>query len=190
MDLFTLFLLALGLSMDAFAVSVSNSMCFTALSKKQALSASFTFGVFQGVMPLIGFAAGRGFTETVSKLDHWICLVLLAIIGGKMLFDGVQSLRTPEACPAQKTYSVRLMLMQGVATSIDALAVGISLASLGNTNIWAAAGFIGVITFICCVIGHFIGKKAGGSLGNKAQILGGFILIAIGVKTFIEHTIG
>lgn len=190
MGLFTLFLLALGLSMDAFAVSVSNSMCFAGLSRKQEFSASLTFGVFQGAMPIIGFLVGREFAGTINTIDHWICLVLLGFIGGKMLWDGARALKTPEACPAQKEYNTKLMLVQGVATSIDALAVGVSLATLPNVNILTAAAFICITTFVCCCIGHFIGKKAGGALGEKAQILGGLILIGIGIKTFVEHMSG
>ncbi len=190
MDLFTLFLLALGLSMDAFAVSVSNSMCFPTLSKKQAVAASLTFGVMQGLMPLFGFVAGRGFADVISSVDHWICLILLGFIGGKMLIDGVRALRVPDACPIDKTYSARLMGMQGIATSIDALAVGISLAALPSVNILAATAFIAIVTFVCCCGGHLIGKKAGGALGEKAQIFGGLILLFIGIKICIEHLLG
>lgn len=186
MDFLTLFMLALALSMDAFAVSVSNSMCFSDLSKKQAVLTSVTFGLFQGGMPVIGYLAGRGFSNFISKVDHWMALVLLGFIGGKMLYEGIRALKEPESCPAQSTLNTKMMLTQGVATSIDALAVGISLAAL-NVNIFAAASFIGVITLSCCLVGHFIGKKAGGALGKKAEIMGGVILLAIGIKIFVEH---
>lgn len=186
MDIFTLLALAVGLSMDAFAVSISNSMCFKALSKKQALLTSATFGFCQAAMPVIGFLAGRGFSQLVTAVDHWIALVLLGVIGGKMLFEGIKSLKEPESCKTA-VFSYKLMATQGIATSIDALAVGVSLAAL-NVNIFSAAGFIGISTFVFCCAGHFIGKKAGGALGKKAEILGGLILIGIGAKIFIEHT--
>lgn len=185
MDIFTLMALALGLSMDAFAVSISNSMCFKDLSKKQGLLTSLCFGFFQGVMPVLGFVAGRGFSQLVSAIDHWIALILLGIIGGKMLIEGIKALKEPDNCKTT-VFSYKLMITQGIATSIDALAVGISLAAL-NVNIFNAAAFIGLSTYLLCIVGHIIGKKVGGSLGKKAEILGGMILIFIGAKIFIEH---
>ncbi|MEG0178179.1 MAG: manganese efflux pump MntP family protein [Oscillospiraceae bacterium] len=189
MDIITLLFVALGLSMDAFAVSVSNSMCFANLKRKQALITSFSFGVFQALMPVLGYIAGRGFSDFVSKIDHWIALVLLCFIGGKMLYDGIQELRSAQACETGAKFTYKLMLVQAIATSIDALAVGVSFAAL-DVNIFYAAFFIGIITFACCVIGHLIGKKAGSLLGKVAQILGGGILVFIGLKIFIEHMLG
>lgn len=189
MDTLTLFILALGLSMDAFAVSVSNSMCFDGLRKKDALLTSFFFGLFQGVMPMIGFWAGRAFSEVINSFDHWIAFVLLAFIGGKMLFDALREWNEPAQCPVERRLSLKLMLVQAIATSIDALAVGVSFAAL-SVNIWAAAGFIAVTTFVCCVIGHAIGRKAGGLLGNWAQVAGGVVLVGIGAKILLEHLFG
>lgn len=186
MDWMTLFVLALGLSMDAFAVSVSNTMCFSDLRRRQCVAASLSFGVFQGLMPTLGFFAGRAFAGFVSSVDHWIAFVLLGLIGGNMVREAIAEMRSPEACPAQRDYTFRMMMAQAVATSIDALAVGVSLAAL-NVNIAAAAGFIGGVTFVCCLVGHFLGRRFGSLLGKRAEILGGLILIGIGLKILIEH---
>lgn len=186
MTLTTLFFLALGLSMDAFAVSVSNSMCFAGLKRAQAAATSASFGIFQGLMPIVGFFAGRVFAEKIAAVDHWVAFVLLAFIGGKMLWDAVKELRAPEACPVGRVFSYKLMLVQSVATSIDALAVGVSLAAL-SVNIWAAAGFIAAVTFACCLVAHAVGKRFGALLGSRAQLLGGVILVLLGVKILVEH---
>lgn len=186
MSLSTLFLLALGLSMDAFAVSVSNTLCFKGLSRVQAAATSASFGVFQGLMPIIGFFAGRVFAEKIAAVDHWVAFVLLGFIGGKMLWDAVKEMRAPEACPVGRTFSYQLMLVQSIATSIDALAVGVSLAAL-SVNIWAAAAFIAAVTCVCCLVAHAVGKRFGSMLGSRAQILGGAILVLLGVKILVEH---
>ncbi|MEG1639486.1 MAG: manganese efflux pump MntP family protein [Ruthenibacterium sp.] len=183
----TLFILALGLSADAFAVSVSNSLCFDGLRRRDCFSTSLLFGVFQGVMPLIGYFAGRAFADVISGVDHWVAFVLLVFIGGKMIFDALREWNEPVACPVKRVLSVKMVLVQAIATSIDALAVGVSLAAL-DVNIWLAAAFIAVITFICCLVGHLIGRKVGGLVGNWAQVAGGVILVGIGVKILIEHT--
>lgn len=186
MDFLTLFFLALGLSMDAFAVSVSNSMCFSGLRHSQSVATSFSFGLFQGLMPVIGFLAGRTFSSFISDVDHWIAFILLGVIGGKMLFDAVQELRAPEACAVGRTFTWKIMLMQAVATSIDALAVGVSFAAL-SVNIGLAAGFIAITTFLCCLVGHALGKRFGTLLGSRAQLFGGVILIGIGTRILITH---
>ncbi|WP_367925955.1 manganese efflux pump MntP family protein [uncultured Ruthenibacterium sp.] len=186
MDLMTLFVLALGLSMDAFAVSISNTMCFTQLRRRQCVAASLSFGIFQGVMPTIGFFAGRAFAGFISSVDHWVAFVLLALIGGNMVREAIEEMRKPEECPLERNYTFKMMLAQAVATSIDALAVGVSLAAL-NVNIVAAAGFIAGVTFVCCLVGHFLGRRFGSLLGKRAEILGGLILIGIGLKILIEH---
>lgn len=180
---------ALALSMDAFAVSISNSLCFPGLSKKQGIANSASFGFFQGLMPIIGFFAGQLLSGVITTVDHWIALLLLGFIGGKMLVDGIQALRAPEACPAGQIFTLKTMVMQAIATSIDALAVGVSFAALA-VNIWAAAGAIALITFVCCLIGVFLGRKFGFLLGDWAQIFGGLILVGIGLKIFIEHMMG
>lgn len=190
MELFTLFLIALGLSMDAFAVSISNGMCFKNFKKTQAFVSSFTFGLFQGLMPLIGFFAGSLFFNTISKLDHWIALILLSYIGINLIIDAIKELKNKNSIHENdlKEYTIKTLFIQSVATSIDALAVGISFAAL-KINILTATLFIFGITFICCLIGSVIGKKFGHLLQEKAKIFGGIILIFIGLKIFIEHTL-
>lgn len=189
MDSITLFVLALGLSMDAFAVSISNSMCFVGLRRQQAVVTSLAFGLFQGLMPVAGYFAGRAFAAVVSTFDHWIAFVLLGFIGGKMIVDAVRELRQPEACEAGRTFGYKLMIVQAFATSIDALAVGVSFAAL-DVNIAAAASFIACVTFVCCLVGHLLGKKFGALLGGKAEIFGGVILVCIGARILIEHLSG
>ena len=138
-------------------------------------------------MPTIGYFLGSTFADYISAFDHYIALVLLGFIGGKMLADGIKS-RNQGVEKFDKGMSVGLLLVQGVATSIDALAVGVSFAMLPNVNIVMAAGFIALITFMLSIAAVFIGKKFGNLLNNKAQIIGGLILIAIGMKIFVEHT--
>lgn len=186
MDGITLLILAFGLSMDAFAVSVSNSMSFSGLRRRQAVLTSFSFGLFQGLMPVIGYLAGRTFAQAVSAVDHWVAFILLGFIGGKMVLDAVRELRAPEQAAKPKSFSLRLMLVQAFATSIDALAVGVSFAAL-DVNIFAAASFIAGVTFVCCLVGHLLGKLFGDWLGSRAELLGGVILIGIGLKILIEH---
>lgn len=189
MDIVSLFVLALGLSMDAFAVSVSNSLCFAGLARSQAVATSATFGIFQGLMPLIGYFAGRVFAGHISAVDHWVAFALLGFIGGKMLIDALKEMREPEACGAEKRFTFRLMLVQAVATSIDALAVGVSLAAL-EVNIAMAVCFIAVVTCCCCLAAHAIGRRCGQRLGPRAQLLGGFILVGLGLKILLEHLAG
>ncbi len=186
LDFLTLFVLALGLSMDAFAVSVSNSLYYAKLRRGEAVLTSFTFGVFQGLMPLVGYLAGRAFAKAVSAFDHWVAFILLGFIGGKMIVDAVRELREPRAAPVNHVFSLRLMLVQAFATSIDALAVGVSFAAL-DVNIAAAALFIACVTFVCCLIGHAVGRRFGGWLGGRAEIFGGVILLAIGLRILLSH---
>ncbi len=189
MELGTLFFLALGLSMDAFAVSISNGMSYKNFGKKQAVLTALTFGVFQAGMPVIGYFAGTFFSSAISFLDHWIALILLGFIGGNMIIQAIKEIKNPEIFQVRKEFSLRVLLVQGVATSIDALAVGISF-SVMQTNIAVAVAFIGVITFVCCLIGAGFGKKFGAILEQKAKIFGGSILVLIGLKIFIEHMFG
>lgn len=188
MSFISLFVLALGLSMDAFAVSISNGICYPNAKKKEAILTAFMFGLFQGIMPLLGFFAGQTFSAYIESIDHWIALVLLSFIGGKMIFDAVKDLRHPEAPACARPFTLKLLFFQAVATSIDALAVGVSLALI-RVNIWRAVVFISIITFLCCIIGVLIGKKFGYMLKDKAEIFGGVLLIALGIKIFLEHVL-
>ena len=186
MDLLTLFLIAVGLSMDAFAVSVSDGMCYPDMPRKRALAIAGAFGLFQGIMPAAGYFAGNAFASLISGFDHWVALILLAAIGGNMIREAVGEMKHPEE-ETCRVFTWKLLLAQAVATSIDALAVGISFAML-SANIFYAASFIAVVTFTLSLIGVVAGRRFGGLLRQKAEIVGGLILIGIGVKIFIEHT--
>lgn len=189
MGIGTLILLALGLSMDAFAVSVTNGLCVKNVSRRQVLQVGLAFGFAQGAMPVMGYFAGRTFSSAITSLDHWVALILLGAIGGKMIVEAVKSGHEPQSCPATGVLTLKTLAVQAVATSIDALAVGISLA-LMNVNIWFAAGSIACTTFVLSVLGVVIGKKSGGFLKSKAELAGGVILVLIGVKIFLEHVMG
>ncbi|MBQ1272054.1 MAG: manganese efflux pump [Clostridia bacterium] len=186
-ELIPVFLLALGLSMDAFAVSVSNGICYQKEKKKLAVSA-ISFGVFQALMPLLGYLAGAAFSTYVSIVDHWIALILLGFLGGKMLFEAIKNLRNPEGESCAVSFTYKLIVTQSIATSIDALAAGVTLAvAFPNTNPYFAVALIGVVTALCCLFGAFAGKRFGALMKDKAAVFGGLILIAIGVKIFVEH---
>lgn len=187
MGLLELLLIAVGLSMDAFAVSVTNGLCQKKIKLGWTLGIGLCFGLFQGAMPTAGFLLGKSFARYITAFDHYIALILLCFIGGKMLWEAIHSKgEDAQACAAPLTISA--LLIQGVATSIDALAVGVSFAALPDVNILLAALLICCVTFLCSVIGVRIGKRFGTLLNNKAEIVGGLILIGIGVKIFVEHT--
>lgn len=184
MSYIELFLTAFGLSMDAFAVSLSDGLAFPKLRRFRILAIALCFGAMQGLMPTIGYLLGSAFSGCITKADHLLALVLLGFIGVKMIAD---------ACPesSEKPHpklTVPLLLTQGIATSIDALAVGIGFAALPDVRICDAAGCIAGVTFVCSLVGVHLGKKCGASLGRRAMIAGGLILIGIGVKIFIAHT--
>lgn len=188
-ELFSVFLTAFALSMDAFAVSVSNGICFHR-ERKKLIIASVSFGVFQAAMPLIGYGLGATFSSYVEVIDHWIALILLGFLGGKMLWEAIANLRHPEKETCDVAFTYRLILTQSVATSIDALAAGVALAvSFPNTSPLLAVGLIGATTAVCCLIGSFAGKKFGPMMKDRAALIGGLILIGIGVKIFLEHTV-
>lgn len=184
----TILVTALGLSADACAVSMTNGMCYKNQSAlKIGLASGLTFGIFQGIMPLIGFYIGKLFESYATSLDHWIALILLGFIGGKMIFESLKSAKEDDAksCPL---FSAKTLLIQGVATSIDALAVGISFAFFAGNGI-SIAFCIGIVTFIMSFVGVLLGRKFGDLLSDKAQIVGGIILVGIGVKIFLDHTV-
>lgn len=183
MGIIEISLIGLGLTMDAAAVCMSNAMSNNINRNKMLLSA-FLFGLFQAIMPLIGYFAGSTFSESIKAFDHWIAFILLSIIGVKMIIDAKQNDDTINHL------TLKLLLSQAVATSIDALAVGVSLSAIlneSNGNIFVSITIIGVITFICSLISNIIGKRIGNALNQKAQVFGGFILILIGLKILIEH---
>lgn len=182
MSLTELIILAIGLAMDAFAVSLCGSMVLAPQHRtKGALNFGLWFGLFQGLMPLIGYFSALHFTDYIVAYDHWIAFGLLAYLGINMIKEA------GEEADVKESYSCKEMLVLALATSIDALAVGISLACL-STNIWLAAGLIGLITFIIATFGGLMGFRLGSSLGQRANIFGGFVLLCIGTKILLEHT--
>ena len=191
MGMIELLLLAVGLSMDAFAVSIGNGLTMKKSSVKTALATALSFGLFQALMPTAGYFLGSAFENVIKEFDHYIALLFLGFIGGKMIFDGIKELREKHEGGEEEEKPFKLsfgaLMIQAVATSIDALIVGVSFAALPNVNIWAAVSFIGVTTFTISLVGVFFGKKFGQLLGSKAEVLGGLILVGIGVKVFVEH---
>lgn len=185
MGIAELILIGIGLSMDAFAVSVTNGLCCKEIRAGKTVMTGLCFGGFQGFMPLIGYFLGRGFAKYITSLDHIIALILLGFIGGQMI---IESFKKDEDEKNEVRLTPKMLLMQGVATSIDALAVGVSFAALPDVNIAFAASAICCITFVFSVVGVGIGKKFGTVLNSKAQLVGGLILVGIGVKIFVEHT--
>ena len=193
MDVLSLIFISVGMAMDAFAVSITNGMTAKNFTRRTAVLCALCYGGFQFAMPLIGWFAGSRAYELISSVDHWIAFALLAFIGGKMIFDAIKDMRSGEEKKGI-TLTVKTVILQGVATSIDALAIGISFAALGlgiafdgSINIWIACLSIGVVTFVIPLIGGLLGKKIGPFLKNKAGILGGVILIATGIKILVEH---
>lgn len=183
MGLLELFLLAVGLSMDAFAVSVCKGLSTQKLQVKHYLIIGAWFGGFQALMPLIGYFLGSTFEKYITSVDHWVAFVLLALIGGNMLREGFSK----EEENVNPSFSFKTMIVLAVATSIDALAVGITFALLPDVNIVAAVSFIGATTFILSAIGLKVGNIFGTKYKRKAEIAGGVILILIGLKILLEH---
>ena len=182
MSTLELIIIGFGLAMDAFAVSVGKGLTLDRVEPRHALKAGVWFGGFQALMPIIGYLLGQSFSSIVVSIDHWIAFGLLVLIGLNMIREAIWG----EEESQDSNFDVRHMLIMAVATSIDALAVGISMAFLG-INIWLAAAIIGVITFLLSASGIYLGRTVGGKLGDKAGILGGIVLIAIGIKILVEH---
>ncbi len=187
MGIMELLLLAVGVSMDAFAVSICKGLAMKKADIKGCMTCGVWFGGFQALMPTIGFFLGTLFAEAIQAVDHWVAFVLLAVIGINMLKEAFE----PEECgcceDANADLSAKTMFLMAVATSIDALAVGISLAMAGNVNIWTAAAFIGVCTCGFSAVGVKIGNVFGSRFEKKAQFTGGAILILLGLKILLEH---
>lgn len=187
MGIIELLLTAVALSMDALAVSITNGLTIRKLSIKHALKTGLFFGFFQALMPAIGYLAGSSIRDLIQPIDHWVTFGLLAVIGGKMAWDALHEKDDEEDKVEDPTNTVTLTMM-AIATSIDALAVGIGLA-LTNVNIIASALCIGLVTFVLCTFGVMLGKKLGDAFQKHAQVIGGLVLIAIGLKVLIEHLI-
>ena len=183
-----LFLLAVGLSMDAFAVSVCKGLAMKKATLKAEATCGLWFGGFQMLMPVTGFFLGSLFAEAIEAFDHWVAFGLLVIIGINMLKEALEKEDESGDDPEKDAdLSVRTMFLMAVATSIDALAVGISLAMVGSVNIWLAAAFIGICTCLLSALGVKIGNVFGSRYEKKAEVVGGVILIFLGVKILLEH---
>ncbi len=181
-----------ALAMDAFAVSVSAGICVADLRFRHALRAAFAFGFFQFAMPLLGFFLGSGFAAYIRGWDHWLAFGLLALVGAKMIKESFE-IRDEASCSEddlkkKNVLDPRTLLVLAVATSIDALAVGVSYSVIG-APIWLAAGIIGVVTFGLCLIGCEFGKRIGARFERWAEVAGGLSLIGIGIKILVEHLV-
>ena len=181
MGFIELLLIAVGLSMDAFAVSVCKGLSVKKVGVKHAALAGLYFGGFQFLMPVIGYLLGFRFESVIESIDHWVAFVLLAFIGGNMIKESFG-----KGEELNDDFGVRTMLLMAIATSIDALAVGITFAFL-EVQILPAAGLIGVTTFLLSFVGIYIGNAFGTRYKSRAELAGGIILVVIGVKILIEH---
>jgi len=185
-EIITISGIGVGLAMDAFAISVVSGSVFKNMCVRCALRMAFFFGAFQAFMPLIGYLAGNTLASHIEQYDHWVAFGLLSLIGGKMIYEAfkmedIEKSAKDPSCPVT-------LVMLSIATSIDALAVGVTL-SLLTEHLFFAVILIGIITFFLSFVGYKIGKRFGHFFENKIEILGGLILIAIGVKTLISHLI-
>ena len=185
MSLTELFIIAVGLSMDAFAVAVCKGLAMPEMSWKNAGIVGLYFGGFQGLMPFLGYLLGSKFSGTIESYDHWIAFVLLALIGGNMIKEAFEN---GEAA-ADPSLDIKTMTLMAVATSIDALAVGVSFAFLGmgQGEILSAAGLIAATTFVFSAVGVSVGSVFGSRFKSKAELCGGVILILLGGKILLEH---
>ena len=182
MGMLELFLVAVGLSMDAFAVAVCKGLALRQVRPGHMALVGLWFGAFQALMPLIGYFVGVQFKDAITAVDHWIAFGLLALIGGNMIREALSQ----EEEEADASLSVQKMFPLAVATSIDALAIGVSFAFL-SVNIAAAASFIGVVTFLLSAVGVKVGSLFGARYKSKAELAGGVILILLGLKILLEH---
>jgi len=183
MDIFSMFFLAVGLAMDAFSVSITRGMLLKC-NLKYALTIAIFFGAFQALMPVAGWLAGEQLAVLVELWAPWIAFILLLIIGGKMIYEGL----SPEDDDVCQVFSLKDILILSVATSIDAFAVGVTFAFL-NTPILLPIVIIGLVTFALSFLGVYLGKRVGHLFGSKIEVLGGLILIGIGFKILLENLI-
>lgn len=186
MNVVLVFPVALALAMDAFAVSVGLSVAQKGLKRNQTLRLAFHFGFFQFLMPLIGWLAGLSFMDSIRDVDHWVAFAFLFIIGCKMVYEAVRGKDKLREAAGDQTKGLSLFLLS-IATSIDAFAVGISFAAL-EMNILYPSLVIGIVAFLLTLLGTSIGPVLGKAVGRRAELLGGFILVLIGIKIIIDHT--
>ncbi len=182
MELLTISLMSLGLAADAFAVSLTSGFVIRHIKISKALKIALCFGVFQMIMPLIGWLVGLTFREWIANFDHWIAFVLLAFIGGKMIYEALNGEEEKPFNPLDP----QTLIVLAIATSIDALAAGLSLSML-KMSILLACTMIGLITFTVCFMGVYIGHKFGGLFNQKIEILGGITLIGVGFKILLDN---
>lgn len=182
MELFEILVIAIGLAMDAFAVSVCKGLSMKKIDWKKAIIIAVYFGTFQALMPVFGYFLGSSFSAFVQKVDHWIAFILLSIIGVNMIKESTDD----ELEKRNDNVDFKTMVVLAIATSIDALAVGVTFAFF-EVNILLAISIIGIITFILSIFGVIIGNKFGDKFQNKAELTGGIILIIIGLKILLEH---
>ncbi|MEM3463691.1 MAG: manganese efflux pump MntP family protein [Candidatus Bathyarchaeia archaeon] len=182
MDIATILVIAVGLAMDAFSVSIAYGITAKGNGKTNALKMASSFGAFQAFMPVIGWLLGVEILELIAGFDHWLAFLLLALIGCKMIYEAVIAKHQPKS----KRLDFPTLLLLSIATSIDALAVGLSFAFL-KVSITTPIAIIGTITFTLCLIGATIGDRLGKTFSDKIEVLGGLILIGIGAKILIEH---
>ncbi len=183
MSFITLLLIAIGLSIDCFAVAISSGIALKCFRIRYALRVGILFGGFQALMPVIGWFAGVSFKQYIENYDHWVAFAMLAIIGGKMIYEATLLEEAEKSCDPR---NLLLVFGLAIATSIDALAVGISFSVLG-ISILSPVLIIGLVSFIAAYGGMYIGDKFGDIFGNKVEIFGGIILILIGLKILLEH---
>lgn len=183
MDWITLLGIAVALAMDAFAVALATGMALNPLTGRHLFRLGFHFGLFQALMPVTGWLAGKSFQHLIASYDHWIAFTLLAFVGGKMIHEALSP--AEEEADSDPTRGMT-MVMLSVATSIDALAVGLSLAMLG-VSIWTPALVIGLVAGVLTVCGMLLGRRVGAAWGKRVEIFGGVILILIGLKILLEH---
>ena len=185
MGLIELLLLAVGLSMDAFAVSICKGLAMKKISFKSCAICGVWFGGFQALMPLLGWLLGKQFEHLITSVDHWIVFALLSMIGGKMIYDALKSGGEAE-CPVEDKLDLKELVGLSFATSIDALAVGISFAFL-NVQILPSVATIGVTTCLLSMLGVAIGQKFGAKYQDRATLVGGIVLVLIGLRILLEH---
>jgi putative Mn2+ efflux pump MntP len=178
----TVLLIALGLAMDSFSVAIANGLATKTFQIFKALKIAAFFGFFQGIMPIIGWYAGIHVIDLIADYDHWVAFFLLAVIGSRMIYESLRK----ESKTLVSSLSIKVLLILSVATSIDALAVGLSL-SLLNVSIMIPAIVTGVVTFSLSFFGVYLGGKFGCILKSRVESLGGLILVAIGLKILLEH---
>ena len=190
MQLWELFLIAVGLSMDAFAVAICKGLSVQKIKPHHTLVAGAWFGGFQALMPLTGYLLGTTFAHMIESIDHWVAFILLGIIGGNMIREALSKEEEEAECeccnPSPNSFGAKSMFPMAIATSIDALAIGVSFAFL-KVQIVPAITFIGVITFVLSAIGVVVGNLFGARFKSKAELTGGIVLIAMGTKILIEH---